>query len=215
MFKPKHDKFSNKHKGGGNFGGFKPGREKGNRGFSGGWDREERAVFEAVCDQCGRPCVVPFKPTGSRPVLCKQCFKGESDSGPKRFGGKDRGRPSFRKEDRGFRKGGDFRQSGERQPDLKGLERQVHDISRKLDLLLEALTPPEAEKKKKAGGKKKKEVMAEENPVDETDLDDDPADDYEDDDFDDDFDDDEELGGDDFDADEDGDGEEKEDDEDQ
>ncbi|MBN2352474.1 MAG: hypothetical protein JXD23_07885 [Spirochaetales bacterium] len=197
MFKPKHDKFSDKRKGGGKFGGFNKsrdkgfgggfnkGRDKGDRSFGGGWDREERAVFDAVCDQCGRSCTVPFKPTGSRPVLCKQCFKGESDSGPKRFGGKDRGRPSFRNQDRDFRKG------GERQPDLKGLERQMRDINRKLDLILESLAPAEPKKKKKAGGKKKEAIMEEENPLDETDIDDDMTDDDED--YDDDFEDDEDL----------------------
>ena len=37
--------------------------------------------FEVVCEECGKQTTVPFKPTGIRPVLCRQCFdaKGESD----------------------------------------------------------------------------------------------------------------------------------------
>jgi CxxC-x17-CxxC domain-containing protein len=37
--------------------------------------------FEVVCEECGKQTTVPFKPTGIRPVLCRQCFdaKGEAD----------------------------------------------------------------------------------------------------------------------------------------
>jgi CxxC-x17-CxxC domain-containing protein len=197
MFKPRRDKFSNKHKGGGTFdgkfGNFNKSRGKGDGGFGGGggggWDREEHVVFDAVCDRCGSPCTVPFKPTGSRPVLCKRCFK-EGDGGQKHFGGKGRERQSFQRDDRDFRKGGDFRQSNDRQPDLKGLERQLNDINRKLDLLLGTIAPRSSDKKKK-GGKKEKEVVKEEADeddldVDDVDVDDDPIDD-------DDMDDDEDL----------------------
>jgi CxxC-x17-CxxC domain-containing protein len=184
MFKPRNDKFSNKSKGGGKFdgkfgsfnksrdkgfgGGFNKGRDRGGRDFGGGgWDREERAVFDAVCDRCGSPCTVPFKPTGSRPVLCKSCFKQEGDAGPKRFG-RDRERPSFHRDDRdfrkggGFNKGGDFRKSRDSQPDLKGLERQLADINRKLDRLMDALAPQPPQKKKKGGKKKEEPAVIEE-----------------------------------------------------
>lgn len=30
--------------------------------------------FEAVCAECSAACVVPFKPTGRKPVLCAKCF---------------------------------------------------------------------------------------------------------------------------------------------
>lgn len=190
MFKPRHDKFSNKHKGSGGFSGFgnfHQGRDKGDRDFGGGggWDREERVTYDAVCDQCGRACKVPFKPTGSRPVLCNSCFKKDGDSGPKHYGGKGRERPSFRREEREYRKSPDQRM------DLDRLEKQIRSINQKLDLLIESLAPSKPPKKKK-GGKKAMEVVHEE---------DDDDDDEEE--FDDDADADEDLDDDDLDADED------------
>lgn len=41
-------------------------------------DRFEKRMFDAVCDECGNDCQVPFKPTAGKPVLCSLCFKGES-----------------------------------------------------------------------------------------------------------------------------------------
>lgn len=32
-------------------------------------------LHAAVCAQCGANTQVPFKPTGARPVLCRECFK--------------------------------------------------------------------------------------------------------------------------------------------
>ena len=43
----------------------------GGRGFQGG----ERARFEITCANCGKKDTVPFKPSGDRPVLCRDCFQ--------------------------------------------------------------------------------------------------------------------------------------------
>jgi len=52
---------------------------------SGFGDRGDRQMFEATCAECGQRCEVPFKPTGEKPVYCKECFgggkKGPSASG--------------------------------------------------------------------------------------------------------------------------------------
>ncbi|MBU1726837.1 MAG: hypothetical protein KJ880_04325 [Candidatus Omnitrophica bacterium] len=42
----------------------------------------ERNFTKAVCSECGRECELPFKPTGDRPVYCKDCFSARNDSGP-------------------------------------------------------------------------------------------------------------------------------------
>ncbi len=34
----------------------------------------QRTLYQAVCADCRKPCEVPFKPTGERPVYCKECF---------------------------------------------------------------------------------------------------------------------------------------------
>jgi len=37
-------------------------------------DREPREMHKAVCADCGEECEVPFKPDGTRPVYCRECF---------------------------------------------------------------------------------------------------------------------------------------------
>jgi len=36
--------------------------------------RRERVLHKAVCADCHKDCEIPFKPTGERPVYCKECF---------------------------------------------------------------------------------------------------------------------------------------------
>lgn len=83
-------------RGGRSFGG---GRSSGGGrgGFGGGGrDRDERPqMFKATCAECGDQCEVPFKPSGDRPVLCKDCFRGndgDRDRGPRRDSGERFGR---------------------------------------------------------------------------------------------------------------------------
>jgi CxxC-x17-CxxC domain-containing protein len=33
-------------------------------------------LFDAVCEKCGKDTQVPFRPTGNKPVYCRECFKG-------------------------------------------------------------------------------------------------------------------------------------------
>jgi CxxC-x17-CxxC domain-containing protein len=34
----------------------------------------ERVLHRAICADCKKECEVPFKPSGERPVYCKDCF---------------------------------------------------------------------------------------------------------------------------------------------
>jgi CxxC-x17-CxxC domain-containing protein len=52
---------------------FGGGRDGGNRRF-GGNDRP-REMHKATCSDCGKECEVPFKPTGDKPVRCRDCFQ--------------------------------------------------------------------------------------------------------------------------------------------
>lgn len=45
------------------------------RSSSGGGMGGTREMHEVVCAECGKPTRVPFKPTGSRPVYCRDCFQ--------------------------------------------------------------------------------------------------------------------------------------------
>ncbi len=37
-------------------------------------DRPQREMFPAVCAECGKETMVPFKPSNDRPVYCRDCF---------------------------------------------------------------------------------------------------------------------------------------------
>ena len=41
-----------------------------------------REMHKATCADCGKECEVPFKPDGTRPVYCRDCFQKRK---PKRF----------------------------------------------------------------------------------------------------------------------------------
>lgn len=60
-------------------------------GRSGGGDRgrdsERMPMHRATCAECNQSCEVPFKPTGSRPVFCRDCFKGNQGQGESQSGG--------------------------------------------------------------------------------------------------------------------------------
>ncbi len=51
-----------------------------------------RQMHQATCAECQKECEIPFKPSGDRPVYCKECFlrrktgntlKGTADNKPK------------------------------------------------------------------------------------------------------------------------------------
>ncbi|MGE5425880.1 MAG: CxxC-x17-CxxC domain-containing protein [Bacillota bacterium] len=79
--------------GGGSRGGF-GGRGGNERGFGGRGGRNEfdrPEMHKAICSECGDKCEVPFRPNGTKPVLCSTCFgaqKGNNDS--RSFGGRER-----------------------------------------------------------------------------------------------------------------------------
>ena len=33
-----------------------------------------KAMFQVICADCKKECSIPFKPSGDRPVYCKDCF---------------------------------------------------------------------------------------------------------------------------------------------
>ena len=75
-------------------------RDRGGRDSSFG----DRSFTKAICAECKTECEVPFRPTGDRPVYCKDCFSKRQDRegapamGDRSFGG--RKKPAFRKRSR-------------------------------------------------------------------------------------------------------------------
>jgi len=67
--------------------GFDRKSSGGQRPSGRGGDRP--TMHRATCSDCGNNCELPFRPTGSRPVFCSDCF-GKQDGGNDRSGGNNR-----------------------------------------------------------------------------------------------------------------------------
>ncbi|MFN8615256.1 MAG: CxxC-x17-CxxC domain-containing protein [Vampirovibrionales bacterium] len=48
-------------------------RQQGERGHFSHYN--ERPLFDVICSECNAPTQVPFKPNGTKPVYCRNCFK--------------------------------------------------------------------------------------------------------------------------------------------
>ena len=46
-------------------------------------NRPPRQDYDVTCAECGKQTTVPFKPTGNRPVLCRDCFAKTRPAGPR------------------------------------------------------------------------------------------------------------------------------------
>lgn len=47
---------------------------------SAGTDQAGRQLYDVKCADCGKPAQVPFKPTGDRPVYCRDCYMKHRNS---------------------------------------------------------------------------------------------------------------------------------------
>ncbi len=93
-------------------------------------------AHDAICDVCHKPCRVPFKPNGSKPVLCTNCFKKDrgaesSYSGKRSFAGRDERVPGA------FGSG--------RPADNGKIEARLAAIEAKVDRILKALAGNDVE----------------------------------------------------------------------
>ena len=45
-------------------------------------------MYSAICDDCGKECKVPFKPSTDKPIYCSSCFekRGNSHEGESKKG---------------------------------------------------------------------------------------------------------------------------------
>ncbi len=53
-----------------------------NRG-RGGFKRPPQEMHKVTCAKCGKETEVPFKPDGTRPVYCKDCY--QQNRPPRRY----------------------------------------------------------------------------------------------------------------------------------
>ncbi|MHB1419442.1 MAG: zinc-ribbon domain containing protein [Bacillota bacterium] len=55
-------------------------RKAQNRTGNRGYGSAPREMFPAVCSDCGKETTVPFKPTGDKPVYCRECYQPRTRS---------------------------------------------------------------------------------------------------------------------------------------
>lgn len=67
--------------------------------YGGGRDSAGPAIMhQAICSECNAECEVPFRPSGDKPVFCRDCFKKKGGESPRKtFGKKTFDKPSFYK----------------------------------------------------------------------------------------------------------------------
>lgn len=101
-------------------------------GYSGGDFQHKPPVkkYDAVCSTCGKRCEVPFRPDGSRPVYCTECFGAPHDA----HAGANKGKFPSR----------DFSARPSYAPPAGGksladLERQIGAMNTKIDTMLRIL----------------------------------------------------------------------------
>jgi len=100
-------------------------------GYSGGDFQHKPPMkkYDAICSTCGKRCEVPFRPDGSRPVYCTDCFGAPHDasSSKGKFPSRDfsSARPSFAPPAGG--------------KSLADLERQIGAMNTKIDTMLRIL----------------------------------------------------------------------------
>lgn len=127
-------------------GGFRRGEGSDRPRFNDrGSDRPE--MHSATCDQCGKQCEVPFRPNGSKPVFCSNCFEakggnGNSDRGFSRGNGRGSERNSdrtvYRRSDRdGGETGNKF--YGASAPKPANYAEDFAAINKRLDKVMEML----------------------------------------------------------------------------
>lgn len=79
---------------------------------------EDRQMYNAVCDECGNKCSVPFQPRDDKPIYCSDCFEKRNDGGERNNENRSRG-------------GGESNQ----------YKSDFESLNSKLDAILKILTP--------------------------------------------------------------------------
>ena len=108
----------------------------GRRGGFGRSDDRPREMFKTVCSNCGKECEVPFKPTSGKPVYCSDCFEKMGNRGADSSKPERRDKPSF-----------DRHQTPVPRVDYG---QQFESLSKKMDRIIELLTPKVEMKKENA-----------------------------------------------------------------
>lgn len=126
--------YPNRDNRGGSRGG---GRDFGGRSFGAEKRFRPAELHKATCSNCGNECEVPFKPSGDKPVYCRDCF-AKNRSHDKGFN--DSPRPEFKRfnEDRPS--------PAPRSNELDAINSKLDQILKILSSQTETLAPAETPK---------------------------------------------------------------------
>ena len=114
-------------------------RDSPRRSF-GGRDSRRPSLHDAVCDECGKDCQVPFRPSGEKPIYCSDCFDKKGGRDNNRSGRRDFPRRSF---------GGDDRS-------ISQLTEKIEILNTKLDTIIDLLSSTGKKKSEPAKSKTEK-----------------------------------------------------------
>lgn len=120
--------------------------DRGNRG-GGGRDAGQRTeMFQTVCSTCKKSCEVPFRPDGSKPVLCSECFGKNRAEDKGGFERRDRSNGDRPKRDYDAPRNFDApRTQAAPSPDYKALLTQVTNLEGKVTQILALLEASQKE----------------------------------------------------------------------
>jgi len=95
-------------------------------------------LFTTTCTTCGKSCEVPFKPDGTKPVLCRDCFAAKNTGGDNVRSGNRIANNDFatRKPERSFDAPRLERAPGVPKEDFLALSRHVTALDAKINEIL-------------------------------------------------------------------------------
>jgi CxxC-x17-CxxC domain-containing protein len=118
---------------------------------------KEMQLYSATCTTCGKSCEVPFRPDGTKPVLCRDCFSAKNAS-PVSFGRDNSSRYENRAPERAAYVPRVASQMTAPTQDISALTKQVSLLQSKVDEILTLLQTKNVEVKT-VSKRKPKEVV--------------------------------------------------------
>lgn len=104
---------------------------------------ERKELFQATCSNCHKECEVPFRPNGTKPVFCKDCFVRPENDAPRSFDRRDAPRPSFdRRDDRRDDRRPSFDAAPKAaipDPRIDVLKRDIETLTRKVESIIDLI----------------------------------------------------------------------------
>jgi len=131
---------------GGGFGGGRPSFGGGKPSFKRSGDRDggPKEMFPATCSSCHKACEIPFRPSGDRPVYCRDCFGSQEGSASESRGRRDDRGGESRFPRKEYAPSFAAPKAPMEDKRIDGLKRQLDDVSAKVDQILNILNSKNA-----------------------------------------------------------------------